>query len=179
MLRKIEIGTVIKRDTLENPAKSIYLGLGSNLGNKKNNIEKAKFHLIKNGIEIIKSSSFYESLSWPDPKKPKFLNIVLKASCNLNPIDLLKICKLIEIKLGRKKDKKNSPRTCDIDIIDFNGMTSNKLINLPHKLMHKRNFVLFPLFEIDKRWLHPILNTDIKTLIFSLSIKEIRSIKQI
>ncbi len=168
-----------KLDISENQANIIFIAIGSNLGNRKMNIEKAKFFLNQNKVKFISVSKYYETPSWPDPKKPKFLNIVLKASCNLNPIDLLKICKLIEIKLGRKKDKKNSPRTCDIDIIDFNGMTSNKLINLPHKLMHKRNFVLFPLFEIDKRWLHPILNTDIKTLIFSLSIKEIRSIKQI
>jgi 2-amino-4-hydroxy-6-hydroxymethyldihydropteridine diphosphokinase len=170
---------VTKLDISENQANIILIAIGSNLGNRKMNIEKAKFFLNQNKVKFISVSKYYETPSWPDPKKPKFLNIVLKASCNLNPIDLLKICKLIEIKLGRKKDKKNSPRTCDIDIIDFNGMTSNKLINLPHKLMHKRNFVLFPLFEIDKRWLHPILNTDIKTLIFSLSIKEIRSIKQI
>tara|TARA_B100000902_G_scaffold370578_1_gene395812 strand:- start:418 stop:894 length:477 start_codon:yes stop_codon:yes gene_type:complete len=157
----------------------IYIGIGSNLGNRKLNIEKAKFLLIKNNIRFIKVSKYYETPSWPDPNKPKFLNIVLKISCNSNPINLLKICKLIEIELGRKKNKKNSPRTCDIDIIDFNGMISNKLINLPHKLMHKRNFVLFPLFEIEKQWLHPIYNKDLKKLIFSLSNKEIRSIKQI
>jgi len=170
---------VIRLDTSENQANMIYIGIGSNLGNRKLNIEKAKFLLIKNNIRFIKVSKYYETPSWPDPNKPKFLNIVLKISCNSNPINLLKICKLIEIELGRKKNKKNSPRTCDIDIIDFNGMISNKLINLPHKLMHKRNFVLFPLFEIEKQWLHPIYNKDLKKLIFSLSNKEIRSIKQI
>jgi len=170
---------VTKLDTLENQANITFIGIGSNLGNRKLNIEKAKFLLNQNRVKFISVSKYYETPSWPDPKKPKFLNIVIKVSCNLNPIDLLKICKLIEIQLGRKKDKKNSPRTCDIDIIDFNGVTLNKSINLPHKLMHKRNFVLFPLFEIDKQWLHPIFNIDIKTLIFSLSIKEIRSIKQI
>ena len=170
---------MIKLDTLENQANMIFLGIGSNLGNRKLNIEKAKFYLDKNKVKFIKTSEYYETLSWPNPKKPKFLNIVLKASCNLKPIDLLKICKSIETKLGRKQSEKNSPRTCDIDIIDFNGMISNKSINLPHKLMHKRNFVLFPLFEIEKKWTHPILNRDVKKLIFSLSNKEIRSIKQI
>ena len=170
---------MIKLDILENPANMIFIGIGSNLGNRKLNIEKAKYYLLKNKIKFIKFSRYYETPSWPDPKKPKFLNIVLKVSCNFNPMDLLKICKLIEIKLGRKKNIKNSPRTCDIDIIDFNGKISSETINLPHKLMHKRNFVLFPLFEIEKHWLHPILNTDVKKLIFSLSNKEIRSIKQI
>ena len=104
---------------LENPAKSIYLGIGSNLGNRKINIEKAKFHLIQNKIKILKSSNFYESLSWPNPKKPKFLNIVLKIDTNLKPLELLKRCKEIEINLGRKKTFRNFPRVCDIDVIDF------------------------------------------------------------
>ncbi len=170
---------MIKLDTSENQANIIFLGIGSNLGNRKLNIEKAKFFLNQHKIKFIQVSKYYETPSWPNHKNPKFLNIILKVSCNFNPIDLLKICKSIEIKLGRKKNKKNSPRTCDIDIIDFKGMISSKLINLPHKLMHKRNFVLFPLFEIEKRWHHPILNIDIKKLIFLLPNKEIRSIKQI
>ena len=168
-----------KRVISENLAKNIYLAIGSNLGNRKLNIDKAKYLLDQNSVKIIQISKFYETPSWPNPKNPMFLNIVLQVECFFKPLDLLKICKCIELKLGRKNDLKNSPRVCDIDIIDYNGLILNSELILPHKLMHKRNFVLFPLFEIDKRWLHPILNTDIKTLIFSLSIKEIRSIKQI
>ena len=78
-----------RQDILENQVKFVYLGVGSNLGNKKNNIEKVKFELIKNNIKILQSSSYYESLSWPNPKKPKFFNIVLKVSTNLSPLKLL------------------------------------------------------------------------------------------
>ena len=99
---------MIKQDILENQVRSIYLGIGSNLGNKKSNIEKAKFKLFQSNIKILKSSSYYESLSWPNPNNPKFLNIVLKISTNLKPLDLLKLCKDIEIFLGRKKSFKNS-----------------------------------------------------------------------
>ena len=63
---------MIKQDILENQVKNFYLGIGSNLGNRKKNIEKAKFQLIKNNIKILKSSSYYESLSWPDPKNQNF-----------------------------------------------------------------------------------------------------------
>ena len=164
---------------LENQVNSIFLGIGSNLGNRKINIEKAKFRLIQNNIMIIQTSSYYESLSWPNPKNPKFLNIVLKAFCPLNPNELLTLCKKIEIKLGRRKTIRNAPRECDIDIIDFNGLLLKEKLNLPHKMMHKRNFVLFPLFEIEKDWFHPLLKTKIKDLILSLSNKEISSIKQI
>ena len=170
---------MIKQDILENPAKIIYLGIGSNLGNKVNNIEKAKFELVKNKIQIIQSSSYYESLSWPDINKPKYLNIILKITTKINPLELLKICKDIEKILGRKKSIKNSPRKCDIDIIDYDNQKFKGNIILPHPRMHNRNFVLIPLFEINKDWYHPVLKHNIKKLINSLPNKDIRSIKQI
>ena len=88
---------MIKQDILENQVRSIYLGIGSNLGNKKNNIEKAKFALTRYNIKILQSSGFYESLSWPNIKNPKFLNILLKISTNLKPLKLLKRCKEIQV----------------------------------------------------------------------------------
>ena len=133
----------------------------------------------KYNIKILESSGFYESLSWPDPNKPKFLNIVLKIRTDLPPINLLHKCKEIEKNLGRKKTKKNAPRVCDIDIIDYGKIKLNKDITLPHPRMHNRNFVLLPLFEINKNWIHPKLKKHIKSLILSLSNKDIRTIKQI
>ena len=179
--KRVETGTVKKPDILENQAKIIYLGIGSNLGDRKKNIEIAKLYLSENNLDFISISSFYETPSWPNPKNPKFLNIVIKAKFYFDPESLLKICKNIEIFLGRKKSKKNDPRVCDIDIIDFNKKVlkiKNKL-TLPHKLMHKRNFVLIPFFEIQKKWHHPIIKKDLKSLISSLSEADIRSIKQI
>jgi len=170
---------VTKQDTLENQVKSIYLAVGSNLGNKKNNIEKAKFILSQNNIVIIKTSSFYESPSWPNPKFPKFLNIVLKVNTNLKPLKLLHVCKDIETQLGRKKNLKNSPRVCDIDILDYNKKVMKNGLVLPHPRLHTRNFVILPLFEISKDWFHPILKSSIKRLLSSLTNKDIRSIKQI
>ena len=170
---------MIKPDTLEKPVKVVYLGIGSNIGNRFINIEKAKFLLLENNISLISTSSYYETPSWPDPKNPKFINIVLKVLCQHKANELLDICKKIEVKLGRKKAIKNSPRECDIDIIDFKGFLLKGKLNLPHKMMHNRNFVLLPLFEIEKEWFHPLLKANIKDLILSLSNKEIRSIKQI
>ena len=157
----------------------IYLGIGSNLGNKRLNIEKAKFKIIENDIKILQSSNYYESLSWPNKKNPKFLNIVLKISTNLKPTKLIKIFQNIENSLGRKKAPRNSPRICDIDIVDYKNMQINKGITLPHPRLHLRNFVLLPLYELDKSWKHPIFKDDIKTLILSLPNRDIRSIKQI
>ena len=171
-----------KQDTSENLVNHAYLAIGSNLGNKISNIEKTKFELEKYKIKILKSSSNYISESWPDFTMPNYINIIIKIKTSLASLELLKICNLIELKLGRVRSKKNAPRTCDIDIIDYNrkilNEKNNKLI-LPHPCMHERNFVLLPLFEINKSWKHPKSKINIVNLINSLPIEDLRSIKQI
>ena len=170
---------MIRQDIYENQANKVFLAIGSNLGDRFRNIELAKMMLSDNKIKILKSSSFYETLSWPNIKNPKFLNVVLEIETNLRPLSLLDLCKKIEKSLGRKKSKKNSPRVCDIDILDYAKRNENNGINLPHPRLHQRNFVLIPLFEISKKWTHPKSKDHIKTLILKLSKKDITSIKQI
>ena len=173
-----------KQDILENLVNVIYLSIGSNLGNKERNIEKAKFLLEENPIKIIRSSSIYETYSWPNKNHPKFFNIVIKIITKLKPTNLFLIIKDIEKKLGRKKTLINKPRICDIDILDYKGQTyslyvnNNKLI-IPHQRLHNRNFVLFPLFEIEKNWKHPLKKTKIHDLIGKLDNSSLYSIKQI
>ena len=171
-----------KQDILENQANHAYLAIGSNLGNKINNIELTKFELEKNNIKILKSSSKYISKSWPNSSMPSYINIVIKIKTTSSPLELLKICNSIELKFGRIRSKKNAPRTCDIDIIDYNKKIiekKNSKLILPHPRMSKRNFVLLPLFEVDKSWKHPKFMTNIVNLINSLPIKDLSSIKQI
>jgi len=173
---------VIKQDLLENQVKFTYLAIGSNLGNKIKNIEKTKFELQSKKIKIVKSSSYFQSESWPNPSNPKFINIVVEIKTNLAPLELLKRCNLIEKKLGRKRSTKNAPRSCDIDIIDYEqkilNLKNDNLI-LPHPRMSKRNFVLLPLFQINNSWKHPKSKINIANLLSSLPIKDLRSIKQI
>ena len=170
---------MIKQDISGKQVKIVYLSIGSNLGNRFLNIEKAKLLLLEEGIKVIKSSNFYETLSWPNPKNPKFYNVVLKTKTSLSDIKILNICKQIEKSLGRKKNKRNSPRECDIDIVDYDQRSKKKNIILPHPRMHTRSFVLIPLYEIDRNWRHPITKEHIKSLISSLSSRDISSIKQI
>ena len=81
---------------------------------------------------------------------------------NLNPSELLNEIEKIEKKLGRIRIKKNEPRTCDIDIIDFNGeIIKNDKLVVPHPRLHLRNFVIYPLKEIEPNWSHPIFNKNI------------------
>ena len=108
--KNLEIGIVKKQDIIDNQIKKVYLALGSNLGNKLINLEKAKFLLNKQKIKIVKSSRFYETPSWPNNDFPKFLNIVVKIETILKPLPLLNLIKSIEKKLGRKQTFKNHPR---------------------------------------------------------------------
>ena len=166
----------------------IFLGLGSNLpssfGDRFENINLAISHLEVHRIKIIKKSSFYETLSHPNKKNPKFINIVISVKTNLPPVDLMPVLILIEKKLERKRNKKNDPRTCDIDIIDYNKQVlnfeyKNLDITLPHIELTSRNFVLFPLKEIFPEWKHPITKEIIDVLIQKLSDENKKSILKI
>tara|TARA_X000000368_G_scaffold267169_1_gene211600 strand:+ start:646 stop:1155 length:510 start_codon:yes stop_codon:yes gene_type:complete len=152
----------------------IHLNIGSNLnskyGSKFKNISIAINLLVEAKLEIKKISNFYETPSYPNKKLPKFANIGLLAKYENSYNELIKKISLIEKKIGRIKSKKNDPRVCDIDIIDFNGLIKkNKLLNLPHPKSHNRNFVLYPIKEIDPRWIHPIFKKNVDFLINELS----------
>jgi len=173
---------VKKQDTLENQVNYGYLALGSNLGNKIKTLELAKLKLSKIGVNIIKSSSFYYTKSWPNSKFPDFINSVLMIKTKLLLPQLFNQIKLIEKSLGRRKSPINYPRTCDIDIIDFNGKClsmefNHQKIEVPHSNMHKRNFVLVPIYEINHKWTHPKFKKSIVKLLYALPNHDLVSIK--
>jgi 2-amino-4-hydroxy-6-hydroxymethyldihydropteridine diphosphokinase len=173
---------VIRRDILENQANICFLAIGSNLGDKVNNINSSKKLLEKIPVKILASSSIYLTPAWPNPKDPSFNNVVVKVKTKLNLKTLFKEIKKIEMTLGRIGKLRNSPRTCDIDIIDFNGKYFDFInidLKVPHPRMDKRNFVLLPLFEINKNWKHPKTKKNIVNLISNLKGDDIRSIKMI
>jgi len=166
----------------------ILLGLGSNLsssfGNRFKNINIAISALNGYGIKIVKKSSYYETLSYPNKKNPKFINVVLQIETFLPPKDLASVLIFIEESIERKRNKKNDPRTCDIDIIDYKGQVLNfKYKNLdftvPHQKLIYRNFVLFPIQEILPQWKHPQTKDHINILIDRLSNEDKKSILKI
>ena len=155
----------------------IFLGLGSNLsssyGDRFKNIDLALSNLKDRNIKLVKKSSFYETNSYPDKNKPKFINIVVSIETILQPKDLMSVLITVEENLERKRNKKNDPRTCDIDIIDYNKQVMNIKYNnlnltIPHKNMTDRNFVLYPLQEICPNWTHPVTKKNIDVLIKNL-----------
>ena len=166
----------------------IILSLGSNLpskfGDRFDNLIFALSLIESNGILINKKSSYYETPSYPDQKNPKFINIIVSVKTHLKPIDLMTLLISIEKKMGRKRDIKNEPRTCDIDIIDYN----NEIINhkdknlsliITHKELSLRNFVLVPLYEIFPEWKHPKTKEIITSLIDKLPQEERKSILKV
>jgi len=166
----------------------IILGLGSNLsssfGDRFNNINLAMAYLVSYDIKILKKSSFYETLSYPNQKNPKFINIVILVKTHLSPVDLMSVLIFIEEKLERKRAKKNDPRTCDIDIIDYNSQIvdfkyKNLNLTIPHEKLVYRNFVLIPLHEILPEWQHPETKDSIDVLINKLSNEDKNSILKI
>ena len=166
----------------------IILGIGSNLhstlGDRFENINLALSHLELHKIKILKRSSFYETPSYPDNKNPKFINIVVGISTNLSPAKLASKLILVEEKLERKRNYKNEPRTCDIDIIDFDSQIidfkyNNLNFTVPHEKLVYRNFVLIPLKDIMPDWIHPKTNESIDLLIDKLSIEDKKSILKV
>ena len=173
---------MIRQGILEKQVKPSYLGIGSNLGNKISNIELAKNLLVKNNINIKDCSSFYETPSWPNKKFPKFINIVIEISTDLSLTDLFMTIKNIEKKIGRKNTLRNHPRLCDIDIIDFKGLfiktnLDKYKIEVPHPRMINRNFVIFPLFEVNKTWIHPKTKAPIYSIIDQFNNKDFSDIR--
>ena len=171
-----------KQDILENQVNFAYLALGSNLGDKKNNLNKCIDLIQEEGIFIKKRSKFYITKSWPNENFPNFINSIILVKTKLNIAELFLKIKKIEKKLGRTKSKRNHPRICDIDIIDFNGeiirrKLGNHELNTPHERMHNRNFVLFPLYELDKDWVHPKFNKNIVILMSNLNSDQLLGIK--
>ncbi len=152
----------------------IHINIGSNLnsiyGSKFKNISITVKLLQELRLKIIKISNFYETPSYPNKNLPKFVNVGLFVDYGKNYLSLIKEISLIEKKIGRIKTKKNEPRVCDIDIIDYKGLKiKDKSLILPHPRCHNRNFVLYPIKEIDPKWIHPIYKKNVDFLIDKLN----------
>ena len=154
----------------------IHLNIGSNLdsnyGSRYDNISISIKLLVEAKIKVKKISNFYETPSYPNNNFPKFLNVGLIVEYKDKYLNLFKTIKQIEKKMGRIETKKNNPRVIDIDIIDFNGkIKKTKELILPHPRCHLRNFVLFPILQLDPDWFHPVLMRNAQYLINNLSQK--------
>lgn len=137
----------------------IILSIGTNIGNRKQNIKNAIKALDEIG-RVTTISPIYSSEPWGFESENGFYNIALILETSLSPLELLKETQRIEKELGRtaKTTTTYTDRIIDIDLIDYdNQIIDTDTLTLPHKLMHKRNFVLYPLTDIAPEWQHPTL----------------------
>jgi 2-amino-4-hydroxy-6-hydroxymethyldihydropteridine diphosphokinase len=148
---------------------TVYIGIGSNLGNRQKNCLRAIELLEKRGIIIKERSSMYETEPWGIENQPKFINMAVKIETRLNPNKLLNILKDIETEIGRIDFFTWGPRIIDIDILLVDNIILNSdNLKIPHPLMHKRDFVLQPLCEIAPDIKHPLFKLSINELLQKL-----------
>ncbi|MEM7550036.1 MAG: 2-amino-4-hydroxy-6-hydroxymethyldihydropteridine diphosphokinase [Bacteroidota bacterium] len=137
----------------------IYLLMGSNLGDRFNNLKLCMEELRKEVGKITKTSSVYETAAWGITEQNPFLNLAVEIVSDLNPSEMIDHFERIERKLGRKKVVKWGPRIIDVDILYFNDVIlKTPSIQIPHKEIQNRRFALEPMIEINPSFQHPVFN---------------------
>jgi len=143
----------------------VYIGIGSNLGKREENCERAIRFLINNGITIIKKSSLINTEPWGFEDQPAFVNMAVSAETDLTPDKLLTLIKEIEVNMGRTATVRWGPRIIDLDILFYDDLVSaSPDLSIPHPQIEERDFVLKPLEEIAPDLVHPVLKKSMKEL---------------
>ncbi|MFH0812549.1 MAG: 2-amino-4-hydroxy-6-hydroxymethyldihydropteridine diphosphokinase [Pseudomonadota bacterium] len=150
---------------------TVFIGLGSNQGEKIRNCEQACDEILKlNGFSLVAQSSWYRTEPWGRNDQEWFINGVIQLKTGLPPHELLKHCKEIELRLGRKDNGRWGPRPIDIDLLFYDHLTmTSPDLEIPHPRIHHRKFVLIPMAEIAPQLIHPVFKNDIKHLLDNVS----------
>ena len=142
-----------------------FLGLGSNLGDTRRNLARARERLERAGVEVLRTSSVYRTEPVDVPGQPWFRNQVIKVRTELGPQELLGLAKSIELRMKRVTTVPKGPRTIDIDILlAGDTVIATPGLTIPHPRLAMRNFVLVPLREIAPGTVHPVLRKTVREL---------------
>jgi 2-amino-4-hydroxy-6-hydroxymethyldihydropteridine diphosphokinase len=143
---------------------TVYLALGSNLGDRLANLKQAIAALTPQ-MDVKAKSPVYETPPWGYENQPKFLNQVIQATTYLEPEPLLKHLKRLEVALGRKASVPNGPRSIDMDILFYDDLILNKpSLIIPHPRLHERPFVLLPLMDLAPDIVHPVRKQSVRDM---------------
>ncbi len=154
----------------------VYLALGSNLGDRAENLKEAIASLSPQMVVKAKSH-VYETPPWGYEDQPRFLNQVLKVQTYLGPEPLLKHIKRLEIALGRKASFRNGPRLIDIDILFYDDrVISTPILTIPHPHLHERGFVLLPLMDIAPDLVHPLTKKSVREMVVFCNLGGIKQV---
>lgn len=151
-----------------------FIAVGSNLGNREQNIQQALAYLQgARGIYKIRGSKIRETEPVGGPPQGKFLNGVWEVTTLLSVRDLFRLTQEIEISLGRTREGKNAPRIIDLDILSYDDLIlEDKDLVIPHPRLHERRFVLEPLRELDPYWGHPVFKKTANDFLEEIEIRE-------
>jgi 2-amino-4-hydroxy-6-hydroxymethyldihydropteridine diphosphokinase len=155
---------------------TVYLALGSNLGDRLANLKQA-IDALTPQMEVKAKSSVYETPPWGFEDQPKFLNQVVKAKTYLDPQPLLKHLKRLEVALGRQASFPNGPRLIDMDILFYDELILNtSALVIPHPRLHERGFVLLPLMEIAPALIHPVNKKSVREMASGCDLSKIEKV---
>ncbi len=155
--------------------KRVYLSLGSNVGEREQNLEKAITLLEEAGVHLLRRSHTYETEPQDVHDQPWFLNLVLEAETELFPKQLLARAQKIERELGRKRLRPKGPRTIDIDILLFgDAVIETDALTVPHPRMCERRFVLEPLAELAPELRHPVTRQTVRDMLAATGSQHVR-----
>ena len=151
----------------------IFIGLGTNLGDRKNNLEDAIMALPPK-LNILARSPIYQTKPWGYTDQADFLNMVIEAETALTPIELLDYLKALEEELGRKASFRYGPRLIDLDILFYDDLIfEHERLSIPHPSLHERGFVLVPLADIAPNLIHPTLEKNIIELLQNIDSSDV------
>ena len=157
----------------------VYLSIGTNLGNKIENLKNVISRL-SSIVTINSISSVYETEPLNVQKQDNFLNIAIEVQTNFPPLELIEKLKKIESEMGRVLSESNKPRIIDIDIIFYNSIILDEVrIQVPHPRAHKRAFVIFPIMDLNPTFVHPILNKSLMEISKNLSNQRISKLENV